>query len=127
MSKRLKQFAEMIDALPSPVDTVRNTSVTILKASAKLIALTDWTDRSGEPGQLAKMHATSTDTANSLGNILGEDHEGVILIRKMLAIAKAQLEGRPEPTDAELDGGGCASMILVAIVIAGGGAWLATY
>src|SRR5262245_16895052 len=119
MSERLQKLAERLDALPDPADMMKRVQYSLMKAQGKVLSTVS---RAGDSAtQARETLEASRKNIDMAASMLGERDEAVLLLRKMLAIATAIAEGRPEPTDAELDsrhsaggstGSGCFSLLL---------------
>lgn len=107
MSIRLNQLAARVVAIS---DASTSRTVLMLRAVATVLAkVFEQPDASLEDKQ--KNMESAWNVTVPLSQELGENHEAIRLVRAMHKLAKAILEGKPEPTDEEL---GIASKCFVA-------------
>lgn len=118
MSERLEQLAARLDSIPEPSDMMQQATLSLLKVLGKTVARVP--DDGEDVQTKTKTLATVDETINTAAEMLGERHDGIIIARKMKAIALANVEGRREPTDDELNkefggsgAGGCLSVLLM--------------
>jgi len=117
MSQRLEQLLEQLDRIEprgkkqkAMLGVLQGTGLSFL-AAAK--GGGTWTD------EARRELVSSDERVETAAGMLGERYEGVIILRKMMAIAMAIIDGEPEPTDAKLDeqfgqpkSAGCLSVVL---------------
>lgn len=100
MSERLEKLAAELNSLPKSSDIMQQAPVTLLMAQGTMLAHLPKVE--GDVSQRMQILATSNDTLDKMADMLGEEHKGIIIMRKMMAIATAVVKGEPEPTDDEL-------------------------
>jgi hypothetical protein len=121
------RFRAALDASDPPVP-----GAPLLKAQVEVLARVD---ELSEP-QKRRAYVESMKDGLIGGDALGPSHPARAVLAKMLAIAEAVAEGRPEPTDAELEPAaaappaartGCLSLVVLALSagLLGGAAWRA--
>ena len=94
----LERLVAELNALPDPGDLIERTQVLLLKAQGKLIA--HLLNVAGSPDEKRQILATSEQTLNSIAGALGRQHPGIRLVRQIIAIVSARIEGRPDPVSA---------------------------
>jgi len=100
MIERVKKLAKQLNTISFPADTggaLRVATITTTADNMGKILLMD----AGTEEKLKKL--TELEGMIDLsGELCGKDHQAVRILRAIHAIIKANLEGKPEPTDAEL-------------------------
>ena len=106
---RLERMSDEIDQLHEPTDLIARTMFSLVKAQGKLLTVALTVE--GAPEEKLKAYQTCKSALAQSAAMLGPKHPAIVRILKMQAIVDAHMEGRPEPTDAELkkrfEGGGC--------------------
>ena len=101
MSQRLEQLLEQLNSIKQRGTKQKAMFCVLQGAGLSFLAAArgggTWTDES------RKEMVSSDEGVKIAASMLGERYEGIIIVRKMMAIATAIVEGEPEPTDAELD------------------------
>ncbi|MBM3992675.1 MAG: hypothetical protein FJ303_00735 [Planctomycetes bacterium] len=117
MSHRVKQLAAMLNAMPQPRAEVEKNSLNGLKRLSEDAVLAS--EMEGMVPKRRELLAEATETLDKFADLIGRGHPAVVLVRKMILIADAIVEGRPEPSDSDLDrminggGGGCFSILIL--------------
>ena len=97
MGNRLNQLKEELDAVPVPADTTQQFLFNNLKGVGRSIAFMGTMKRvdGTERGAVASASRTLDMSVASLG----ATHPAIVIVRKMITILKARLDGKPEPSD----------------------------
>ena len=119
MSERMQRLAAQLEMLPEPADTLQKVNVTLMKAQGKVLARVP--EMTGSTEEKRKILETSTQTVNTVSGMVGSSHPGVVILRQMIDLAAALVEGRPEPPEpsAAKAKSGCAIWIGVGAALLG--------